>query len=170
MARTVIDQTVFAGQMIVGEHGNPDPGVADLVVRNLAVLTDRIKPNQFDRLPQSTQDQVRDVASLGRAIAEISPADLERLPNETDEQFSYRSEVRQPIQALQAFFHNREMSTDDTLQQGALRYAISESTEAFDSLLSHTYQLPSVNETLGYFQGNAGAASKRIGTLALDNS
>ncbi len=133
----------------------------DLVMSNLAVISDRLSHEQFAELSQETRDQVLTIAHIAHDIAPLTEADLSRLPDEPEEAYQYRTGIRSQIHYLQRLLHSREYDPYDKLVASKLKYAVHGAGLAFGSVLRETRDLPEVSETLGYFRGNTGGALKR---------
>jgi hypothetical protein len=169
----MLGMTHAAAAEVIGRVAEDfDQTGADFVLRNLAVITDRLSPQQFDALPKEVKDQVIVVAHVAHDVAPLEESDLERIPGETDSAFNYRTNIWGQLHALQRLVYGQEYDTDDTLMMSRLRFAVHAAGHAFAGVLEETAEVPVIKETMRYFTGNTEAArhsALRIGRLATEN-
>jgi hypothetical protein len=139
-----------------------DAQAADLTLRNMAVMADRLKPNDFYSLGSSILDQVLVVVHVAQDIAPLMEEDTKRYLDETDQEHQYRVNVWQPIHSLQTKVHNRAYDKDDSTEMSKIRFGVEASGRAFMSVLLETKSIPEIAETEQYFWGNVTAAARRV--------
>ena len=138
-----------------------DDIAADLLLRNMAVLADRLKPNDFYSLEPSVLDQIAVVVHVAQDIAPLKEEDTERRANESEQEHAYRVNVWQPIHSLQKKIHTRDYDPKDSTEMSKIRFGVYAAGKAFQSALLETKSLSAIVETEGYFWGNVTAAAHR---------
>lgn len=159
-----------AAEIIANDQEGLDGYGADLIMRNLAVITDRLSASEFDCLPKGVKDQVYAITFMADDIAPISEQDSIRHPHEDDEAYNYRMDVWQRIHNLQAYVHTRGHDKNDPHELSKIRFVVDGASHAFAAVLEATKGLPAVAETVGYFRGNANAAAKRAAQISLSRT
>lgn len=137
-----------------------DPHAADLVLRNLAVMTDRLSPAQFSALSETTREQVGVVAFIANDVAPQAEEDKIPHPDESEEDNKYRTTIWGPIHSLQTKIHTKNYNPNDEFVISKLRFAIKASGLAFASVLEESTTIPTIVETERYFWGNTEAAAR----------
>jgi len=158
----LMDANVRIGDEIASE---PDVFVhssSELLVRNLAVITNRLSIERFNTLSDNTMDKFKAMIFMASDIAPINEEDLMRLRGESDEEFDHRMSVTQPIHSFQQMTHlwnKAKTKSSDERTISKLKFATKSAADTFASTLGETYNVPEVKETIGYFQRNTSAAS-----------
>jgi hypothetical protein len=163
----VIELNNEATDFVVGVSSRFDETTADLVLRNAAVVADRLTPSQYFRLSDEAQESLKKAAASALEIAPSRIEDLEKLPHETTLDYIYRINVWQPLHSLQARVHVGEIDTGDTEQLAKVKRAIWLASTAFERVTSDaaTQEFPEVQRTLHYFKSNASTAVGRAERL-----
>ena len=156
--QALIDANEIAGLAIARNTEGFDSTGADMIMRNIAVICDRMQPQDFNALSQEARDQVAVVAHISHDLAPMKEIDREKHGNETDEQHQYRIGVWGPIHTLQSKVHISDFNEDDKLQMSKIRFGVVAASKAFGAVLQETQNLPQISETVRYFQSNTDAA------------
>ena len=130
---------------------------AELLLRNPAVFTDRLKPDEFAQLSEPLQigfaklaDTVQD--QLGVKV------DADILPHETEQEHLYRTEIWGVMHGLQsmALMGPGNERGYDPEKEVLVRKAVFLASDLFCKSLLEAVDLgfPGVVETLNYFSGN----------------
>lgn len=145
---------------------NLDFFAADLVLRNAAVATDRLRPASFFSLSAHTIEAVHDAVEVAKQLAPLQPADLERFPDESTVDHQYRVSVWQPLHALQGRVNSGDLAKYSSVDAHRLKCAVMLSSIAFESILAESANNAAIIETEQYFWGNTEAAAGRIARAA----
>jgi hypothetical protein len=165
---SLIDLNQQAADIVANPEVRFDQTTSDLIMRNIAVATDRLSPEQFARLSPDAQDAVFDAANAASELAPLDPRDQERLPYETASEHAYRISVYHPLHSLQAWLHVGGLRPPSPQEEIKLKQSIQLGSRAFKAVISETSGIPVIDETLGYFMSNALAAAARAKRLSRD--
>lgn len=154
--QSIADYTVNAAERLARSKSLSTSGI-NLILSNLAVVCDRLKPDQVTELTENVQDQLTAVVFMA---LDIVPGEtkLHQRPGESDSEYALRVDIQQPLHDLQRFTATGEVDPNDKLATSKLKFATEAAGNAFASILIETAGIPAVKETLGYFQGNTHAA------------
>jgi hypothetical protein len=154
------DKNRYAAEVIGNTATVFDADGADMIMRNLAVITDRLSPAQFDALSDSTRHQIGVVSFIAQEAAPQTDGDRVRHQDESDEDYRYRTNIYGPLHALQAKIHSKKFDPNDAYTVSKLRFAVTGAGHAFASALTESIAIPVIDETQRYFWGNTNAAVK----------
>ena len=159
----IADGTVNAAERLARSEGFSTRGI-NLILSNLAVVCDRLKPEQIAKLTRNAQDQLTAVVFMA---LDIVPGEtkLHQRPGESDSVYALRVDIQQPLHDLQSFTATGDVDPNDKLATSKLKFATEAAGNAFASILIETAGIPSVKETLRYFQGNTQAALSQANRL-----
>lgn len=76
----LIENNKLASAAIARNSERFNFGGADMIMRNIAVICDRLKPHDFKALSKETSDQVAVVAHIANDVAPINESDLFQIP------------------------------------------------------------------------------------------
>ena len=160
-------QQNLAASEAVGSDAIPfNQMAADLLLRNLAVATDRLKPYQFyNQLSPQTEATARHVALIANEIVPIAAADAVRLSHETEADYKYRLEVWHPLHRLQAKLYANAVEPNNTAEVNKIKAVVSIGGLAFAGLMRDAHNIHSIRATEGYFWGNTNAATGTVDRL-----
>lgn len=139
-----------------------DDTAAELLMRNAAVITDRLKADEFWSLPRNVGSKAIEAADIAISLAPLDLADTIPLPFETKAEHIYRLTVWQPLHSLQSKIAERKFDSDNNNEVTTLKRAVSLGSTAFAAVLLASEANPSIIETERYFWGNTDAAVGRI--------
>jgi hypothetical protein len=143
---------------------NPfDARISELLMRNVAVASDRLTAKNFENLESQTIDAFMLAATASTTLAPSTESDRKRLMPETDQEWEYRTGVIVPLHAAQSALNSNEAYhyKDEKVMQS--RQIVELGSLAFTKLMTGDtpWTNPSINSTLHYFLGNAAAAAER---------
>lgn len=133
-------------------------GGADLIMRNMAILSDRLNVQDFEVLSREARDQVAVVVHVANDVAPIDESDIIQHHKESDEEYEYRKSVRGPLFALDRTVSCAEVDESNQLLMSKIRFGVEAAGKAFGSVLYETQHLKDVNNTISYFHSNTSAA------------
>ena len=158
-----------ASRVIAGYRGELDSYAAELSLRNAAVLTDRLTPHQFSQLSKRIKNGFLVLAE--KAVTHLGvEVDPERHKHETDEAYEYRTTVWGVTHGLQAMVHRGPENPHGGYRkedEPIIRESVFLASELFaQGVVEATEQgIPTVIETLRYFEGNTEAVQRRAERL-----
>ena len=159
----LMDANVRIGDKIASEPGVYVHSSSELLVRNLAVITNRLSIERFHTLSDDTMDKFKAMIFIASDIAPVKEDDKEQLDDESDEEFNHRMNIAQPIHSFQEMtytWNRAKTESSDGRNISKLKFATKAAAITFASTLGETYNVPEVKETIGYFQSNTSAASR----------
>lgn len=159
----VINQNNAATDYVINNQGPIDNNTAELLLRNTAVVADRLTPKQFSGLGAPAVDAMLDAAATAKEIAPLSEVDLKKLPTETRREHEYRTEIWAPLHRLQSVISLGEFDGSDPEMTSAVKRAVWLGSTSFEKVMQDpaTSEYKGVQETVRYFGGNAQAAAGR---------
>lgn len=164
---SIVEQNNIAAVFVAETLDSPDYITADLLLRNTAVLADRLTPSQFGELGKPAIDAMLDAAKVAKELAPLAKADQQRLPSETDAEYEYRIEVWQPLHSFQSAVSHEELNGEQQTMSRAIKHAVWLASFAFEKVLTDPVvtDFGEIQSTVGYFSGNTHAASRRAERL-----
>lgn len=159
----IIEQNNIATDYVVGTPGSFDSTTAELVLRNSAVVVDRLTPQQFAKLGQPAIEAVLNASAIAKEIAPLSAEDQRQLPVETAAEHQFRTEVFQPLHGLQSLVSLEKFDSSDPATVSMIKKAVWLGSTAFEKVVTDpsASEFPALQSTLGYFGGNSRAAAGR---------
>ena len=158
----LMDANVRIGDEIASEPDIYVHSSSELLVRNLAVIVDRLSIEHFNALSDDTMDKFKAMIFMASDIAPTKESDTVRFKDESDEEFDHRMNLVQPIHSFQKLtysWNKAKTESSDGRNISKLKFATKAAAITFASTLGETYNVPEVKETIGYFQRNTSAAS-----------
>lgn len=130
---------------------------ADYILRNMAVIVDRLSPAQFAGLPKEVQDQVLAIAAY---IDVLDPDSFEANAKAKANWYEgdYNVNVVEPIHNLQLLFSRLDSHEviDFVGNHKEINELVKSSGEAFGAVLEQVQDLPVIQrDMLRYFKSNA---------------
>lgn len=139
-----------------------DDAAAELLLRNIAVATDRVMPHEFAQLSSESSDAVFDAANAAKKLVEIDPEDAQHFEHESQGQFAYRANVRLPLHGLQRTIMTHDYNRDDPIEIVKVKEAVKLAELAFSALVVEMQNSPEIQHAADYMRGNSLAAAKRL--------
>ena len=163
----VIQENNAAARYIVDSQVSIDNDIADLVLRNTAVVADRLSPEQFERLGKQARGALALASSIANEIKPLSKNDLAQHPTETNTEHKYRTEVTLPLHQLQAVVSLGEYDPSNPKVVSSIKMAVWLGSTAFEKVITDPFasELHTIKTTTGYFGGNSRAAARRAKRL-----
>ena len=161
-------QTVQASE-IIAEVNQFDQTAADLITRNLYVLTDRLSASEYVELSSDTKEKIEEVTRFSRLYLPLDANDLLSQPYEDTITAQYRMQVQSPLLQLQRTLHNNELDTSSELKTLIAQNVVATAGTAFAHALMETENIAAIQDTLVYFNGNANAALDRANRIAKES-
>lgn len=158
----LIEKNELASAAIARNPEQFNVGGADMIMRNMAVLSDRLNVQEFEALSKEARDQVAVVVHIANDVAPIDELDIIKHARESDQEYEYRKNVRGPMFALHRKISLYGEDESDQLLMSKIRFGVEAAGKAFGSVLHETQHLSEVNETISYFQGNTNAAVRSV--------
>ncbi len=155
------EENITISQEIARNDEDLDYESADLILRNAAVITDRLNFQQLKGLSEQTQEQLMVLAFIASDLAPLSAEDLELEPEEDPHDHMYRTTIWQQIHAFQTKVHTKNYDSENNLEMSKIRYGVEAAGLAFASTLKETSHIPVIAKTVGYFQRNTSGAQVR---------
>jgi len=158
----LMDANVRIGDEIASQPDVYVHSSSELLVRNLAVIANRLSIERFNALSDDTMDKFKAMIFMASDIAPVNEADMIRLRDESDEEFDHRMSVTQPVHSFQQMtysWNRAKTNSSDGRNISKLKFATKAAAITFASTLGETYNVPEVKETIRYFQRNTSAAS-----------
>lgn len=134
---------------------------ADLTLRNIVVFCDQLSPKEYDSLPEATKEKVDQIVRFSNSLfLKEDGSDTQQHPNESDQDYRYRSEVSDPLNRLQAGVGSEKL--EDPFIDTLFRCVLLKAGTAFQESLQAYEEKPEIQNRKNYFWDNALAAAKRI--------
>jgi hypothetical protein len=159
-------QQVDTAELIARDETWFDNDSADLLLRNMYVLTERIGIDGFNALSLPTRQQVLAVAQMAGDIAPVGEGDKVKLPSESQDEYEYRTTVALPICSLERMVAINFLCLEQKETQSKIRMAVEGAGRAFGSVLLETQAKNEVEAAIRYFWGNVSAATRRVNRRA----
>ncbi len=151
-----------AAQAIAANQQHFDDSASELLLRNAAVITDRLQANEFFDLPASAERAALEAAEAANILAPLSNEDLLPLPFEPTLEFHYRTGVWQPLHSFQRKLSISEVDKHGRDEVARYKDAVRLGSAAFSAILLANESNPVIRDTERYFWGNTDAAVGRI--------
>lgn len=161
-AQELIDLNNQVTETVTNPNQVIDDYAAELLLRNVAVATDRLEPNEFSRLTTETVDSVLDVASIAKAVAPLEDIEMRKFPKESEAQYKYRTVISDQLHAFQRKLALDKVEHMKPEEQAKVRSGIKLAGKAFAGIMEDAADNPRIKETERYFKGNTSAAAIRV--------
>jgi hypothetical protein len=164
--RDTIELMMSASDFVQESEPDEYEYIADLLLRNPAVLADRLEPFQASELGKPAINALLDVVSVAQEIRPSTKEEMRKFPNETRAEHSYRVNVWQPLRLLQAAVSRGEYKSNPE-GVATVRRAVHLGSIAFKEIINDPVAKQSrvVQHAAGYFHSNAEAAATRASRL-----
>ncbi|MDL2362998.1 MAG: hypothetical protein QFB86_01290 [Patescibacteria group bacterium] len=135
---------------------------AELIMRNMAVIMDRLDPNDYSSMDAGTKSKVQAVAIHTRKIAPIEEGELAQMPFESHSEFVYRASVVHPLHKAQRAIAFADFDTYDVEDSKDYRTAVLLAGRGFNAVVGEVGHMTKITRETRYFTGNIAAAAGRM--------
>ena len=153
---------VEVANTIDSREGSFDFVASELLMRNVAVITDRQPSTCLSQLPAATVNRLLEAGDRAKWLAPLSDQSLNHLPGELDLDKLYRISVWEPLHELRSRLSSAEFKP---YLYPELASAVKLGTVAFAALLIETSESVETTQSIPYFWGNTHAALARMTRL-----